>query len=186
MTQPTAKLSRERLLAQEHEDPALRADYERRLNAMLEVPLSTPRRTSAIVVLVGAAGMAVLLAALLVTESAAPWQTRSAFAVGTVFAAAWAAYALRLLRRGTYHRKLDSTTAANMAWTFTIITAVTFALLTRDKDPFVIFCFLFLLPAAVILLRTATEQSEIRTHERLLELEYKLARISESLGNRTK
>jgi hypothetical protein len=136
-----------------------------------------------VIVLVAAAAMGVLFVALLATE-AAPWRTRGAFAVGLLFAAAWVAYALRILRRGTYHRKTDSTTAANMAWIFSIVTAVAFALLTPNKDPFLLFGFLFLLPAAVILLRTVTEQSELRTQERLLELEYKLTRLSETLGNR--
>lgn len=179
------RLSREHLLALETEDPALRAEYERKLNAMLEVPLSPVRRTSTWLVLGAAAAMAVLFVALLATESV-PWKTRAAFAVGLVFAGGWVAYALRILRRGAYHRKADSTTAANMAWVFSLVTAAAFALLAPEKDPLMIFGFLFLLPAAVILLRTVTEQSEIRTHERLLELEYKLARISESVGGRGK
>ena len=178
----TNPLSREHLLGLETEDPALKAEYERKLNAMLEVPLSPVRRTSTVVVLVAAAAMGVLFIALLATESV-PWKTRSAFAIGLVFAAAWAAYALRILRRGTFHRKADPTIAANLAWLFSIITAVAFALLSPNKDPFVIFGFLFLVPAAVILLRTVTEQSELRTQERLLELEYRLTRLSETLNS---
>ena len=152
---------------------------------MLEVPLSPVRRTSTIVVLVVAAAKAVLFVALLATESV-PWKTRAAFGVGLLFAAGWAAYAARILRRGKYHRRTDSTTAANMAWVFSLVTAIAFALLSRDKDPFVIFGFLFLLPAAVILLRTAGEQSELRTREHLLEVEYKLARLSEALDKGAK
>ena len=150
-------LSGDHLLALEPEEPALRAEYERRLNMMLEIPLSPVRRTGTVVVMLAAATMAVL------------------------FAAAWVAYAVRILRRGKFHRRTDSTTAANMAWAFSVVTAVAFALLTPHKDPFVIFGFLFVLPAAVILLRTVTEQSEMRTQERLLELEYKLARLTEML-----
>jgi cation transport ATPase len=179
------ELSREHLLALEQPDPALRAEYERKLNAMLEIPLSPVRRASTVIVLAAAAGMAVLFVALLATESV-PWKTRGAFAVGLLFAAGWVAYAVRILRRGAYHRKTDSTTAANMAWIFSIVTAVAFALLSPDKNPFLIFGFLFLLPAAVILLRTVTEQSELRTQERLLELEYKLTRLSETLDRRGK
>ena len=47
------------------------------------------------------------------------------------------------------------------------------------RDPFVVYGFLFLLPASVIVLRTVVEQSELRTRERLLELEYKLAQLAE-------
>ena len=179
------ELSRDHLLALEEPDPALRAECERKLNAMLEIPLSPVRRASTVVVLAAAAGMAVLFVALLATESV-PWKTRGAFAVGLVFAAAWVAYAVRILRRGRYHRKTDSTTAANLAWVFSVVTAVAFALHSPDKNPFVMFGFLFLLPAAVVLLRTVTEQSELRTHERLLELEYKLTRLGEALDRRGK
>jgi cation transport ATPase len=176
----SGELAGDHLLALEPEEPALRAEYERRLNMMLEIPLSPVRRTGTVVVMVAAAAMAVLFAALLATESV-PWKTRSAFVVGLLFAAAWVAYAVRILRRGKFHRRTDSTAAANMAWAFSVVTAVAFALLTPHKDPFVIFGFLFVLPAAVILLRTVTEQSELRTQERLLELEYKLARLTEML-----
>jgi cation transport ATPase len=179
------ELSREHLLALEAEDPALRAEYERRLEAMLEVPLTTTRRVLTIAVAVVAAAMAVLFVALVATESV-PWKTQGAFALGMLFAAGWVAYAVRILRRGSYHRRTDSTTAANMAWAFTMLTAVAFALAAPHKDPFVIFGFLFLLPAAVILLRTVAEQSELRTHERLMELEYKLARLAETLEKRGK
>ena len=150
---------------------------------MLEVPLSKTRRVSLAVVLVGAVASGGLLAALLLTESAAPARTRIAFGVGVAFALAWAIYSARILYRGTYRRKTDSTTAAGMAFGFTIVTAVGFALVMgRRLDPFLMFGFLFVLPAAVILLRTAVEQSELRTHERILELEYRLARLSETLG----
>jgi hypothetical protein len=178
-------LLREHLLALEPQDPALRAEYERKLNAMLEVPLSETRRTSTAVVLVAAVAMGGLFVTLLLTESI-PWKTRGVFAVGLVFAAAWAVYAGRILRRGTFRRKTDSTVAAGLAWTFALITAIAFALLGPQKDPFTIFGFLFLLPAAVILLRTVTEQAEIRTQERLLELEYRLARLGEALQKNAK
>lgn len=103
--------------------------------------------------------------------------------MGIAFALASIRYAARILRRGTNRRKSDSTTAAGMVFGFTIATAVGVALVMgRRLDPFLMFGFLFVLPAAVILLRTAVEQSELRTHQRILELEYRLARLSEGLG----
>ena len=149
---------------------------------MLEVPLSRTRRVSLVVVLAGAVASAGLFAALLLTESV-PAKTRVAFGVGIAFALAWVVYAGRILRRGTYRRKGDSTAGANMAFGFTVATAVGFALVMgRRLDPFLMFGFLFVLPAAVVLLRTVVEQSELRTHERILELEYRLARLSEGLS----
>ena len=173
-------LSRDHLIALEPEDPALRAEYERRLNAMLEVPLSPARRAMLVAVGVAAAASIVLFVALMATESL-PWKIRGVFAVGILFAGAWIAYVVRILRHGAYRRKTDPRIAAAMGWGFTVITATAFALLSPHKDPFVMFCFLFLLPAAVMLLGTQTEQAELRTQERLLELEYRLARLAEAL-----
>jgi peptidoglycan/LPS O-acetylase OafA/YrhL len=173
-------LSREHLLALEPQDPALRAEYERKLNAMLEVPLSKMRRAFLIAVLVMCVGMIALFVTLMAQETL-PWKIRGVFSVGILFAGGWIAYLVRILRHGAMRRKTDPWIAAFMGWMFTIITATAFALLSPHKDPFVIFCFLFLLPAAVVLLGTQTEQAEIRTQEKLLELEYKLARIGETL-----
>ncbi len=117
---------------------------------MLEVPLSRTRRVSLSLVLVASVASAGLFAALLLTETV-PLKTRVALGVGVAFALAWILYTGRILRRGTYRRKSDSTTAAGMAFGFTITTAVGFALMMGQKvDPFVMFGFLFVLPAAVV------------------------------------
>ena len=178
---PDRNITREQLLALEPGTSALRADYERSLAAMLEVPLSRTRRISLAMVLVASVASAGLFAALLLTETV-PGKTRIAFGVGVGFALAWIVYCARILRRGTYRRKSDSTTAAGMVFGFTIVTAIGFALVMgRRLDPFLMFGFLFVVPAAVILLRTVVEQSELRTHERILELEYRLARLADCL-----
>lgn len=171
---------RERLLAIETEDPALRADYERRLNAMLEIPLSKTRRVFLWAVLVAAVGSLVLFVSLLATESI-PWKVRSAFLVGIAFAGCWIAYVVRILRHGSYRLKSDPPIAAVMGWMFSILTAMAFAMLSPNKDPFVIFCFLFLLPAAVMLLGAQTQQAALRTQEKLLELEYRISRLAEGM-----
>jgi hypothetical protein len=169
---------RERLLDIESEDPALRAEYERRLNAMLEIPLSNTRRVFLWAVLLGAVGSLALFAALLATETI-PFKIRAVFIVGIVFAGCWIAYIIRILRHGTYRLKSDPRIAAVLGWLFTIITAMAFAMLSPHKDPFVMFGFLFLIPAAVMLLATQTQQAELRTQEKLLELEYRIARLAE-------
>jgi hypothetical protein len=42
---------------------------------------------------------------------------------------------------------------------------------------------LFLIPAGLIVIRTVIEQSESRTQERLVELQYKVARLAEKFGD---
>ena len=147
---------------------------------MLEVPLSIGRRVFLWVVLLGAVGSLALFVSLLASESI-PWKVRSAFLIGIVFAGCWIAYVVRILRHGAYRLKSDPPIAAVMGWMFTILTAMAFAMLSPHKDPFVIFCFLFLLPAAVMLLGAQTQQASLRTQEKLLELEYRLARLAEGV-----
>jgi MFS family permease len=168
---------RRQLLAAEPETSALRAEYDRRLSAMIEVPLTRRRRACVIGVIVAAAGSAALFVALLATEPALPTRAKVAFGVGIAFAAGWILYAARILRRGTFNRRTDPVAGSAMAWAFTLTGAVLFAVAVDKPDPFVTFCFLFLLPAAVVLLRTTVEQSELRTRERLVELEYRLATL---------
>ena len=46
--------------------------------------------------------------------------------------------------------------------------------------PFTILGLVFLIGASVLLLRTVIEQSELRTREKLLELQYDMAEFKES------
>ena len=169
----------ERLLAAEAPDPALRAEYERRIHMMLEQKLTRPRKLSLWALTAAGGAMAVLQSALLLTETL-PGRAQAALAAGTLIGLAWVVYCLRILFRGTYRRKGDSMTAANMVFGFALLAAVFFAAFGGNADPLASIGFLFLLPAAVIFIRTLIEQSELRTQERLLELEYRLVQRSES------
>lgn len=176
---PDPKLTlRERLLAAEAEDPALRADYDRRLQAMLEQTLSTPRKVWFAVLAVACVVNVAVMGTFLLTRPA-PSLARVSIGLGIIFSLAWLVHFVRLIRRGTFRRKSDATLGASLVWFFVIATAILLAFGSKNLDPFVMFGFLFLLPASVIVLRTAVEQSELRTQERLLELEYKIARLSE-------
>ena len=169
---------RDRLLAAEPASDALRAEYERKLIAMLEKRLSTPKRIWLGLLAAFAGAAALLLTELQISDPLKPL-VRVGLGLGIVFSLTWAAFLGRMAWRGTMRLKADATIYANIVWGFVLVTAVFFAVIAKDRDPFLIYCFLFLLPASVVVLRTVIEQSELRTRERLLELEYKLAQLAE-------
>jgi hypothetical protein len=133
-------------------------------------------------VLAGACAVAALLMTELQVSDPLPPLARVGIGLGIVFSLCWAAFLGRLAWRGTFRMKGEATLYATMVWVFAVAMAVLLAVISKDRDPFVIYGFLFLLPASIIVLRTAMEQSELRTRERLLELEYKLAQVAEQVS----
>ena len=172
---------RRRMLAAEKENPALRAEYDRRIKAMFEVTVSKPKKIwfACLVLFCIAAGAAAIQ--LADTETLPP-AARIALLMGAAFSAAWAFFLARILRRGTLRRQIDPPTAAAMAFVFALAMCVVFAVAGMPADKVVLAGMLFLLPAGLMLLRTVIEQAEMRTQERIVELEYKIARLSEKLG----
>ena len=173
---------RRRLLAAEPENPALRAEYERRIHAMFEVPLSRPKRIWFTTLTVFAAVCGVGAIILVTTERGLPPAARVALVAGAAFAASWVFFLTRIVARGTFRRRVDAPTAAGMGFAFSLIMCVIFAVAGMAAEQVILMGMLFLLPAGLILLRTVIEQSEMRTQERLVELEYKIALLTEKLG----
>ena len=172
---------RRRMLAADTENPALRAEYDRRIKAMFEVTISPAKKAwfaflTIFCIVAGAAAVS-----LAVTERLPP-AARVALLMGAAFSAAWAFYLFRIVRRGTLRRQIDPPAAAGMAFAFSLAMCVLFAVAGMPTDKVVLTAVLFLLPAGLMLIRTVIEQAEMRTQERIVELEYKIARLSEKLG----
>ncbi|MEO6436756.1 MAG: hypothetical protein ABIP55_13490 [Tepidisphaeraceae bacterium] len=173
---------RRRLLAADEENPALRAQYDRRIKAMFEVTLSKPKKAwfACLTLFCVVGGGAALQQAI--TEKLPP-AARMGLLLGAAFSAAWAFYLIRILRHGTMQMRIDPPAAAGMGFVFSLLMCVLFAVSEMPADKVVLAGMLFLLPAGLILLRTVIEQAEMRTQERIVELEYKIARLSEKLGD---
>jgi hypothetical protein len=168
---------RERLLDVQTTDAALRADYERKMKAMFEVQLSAVKKlwfVTLILFSVGAGGMALVLG---LTEPL-PLASRASLLLGAGFSAAWCVYFIQLLVRGVYRRRIDAPMAAGMAFIFTLVMCGLLALGGVPAERVLLIAMLFLIPAGIILLRTIIEQSEMRTQERLVELQYELRTLA--------
>jgi hypothetical protein len=107
-------------------------------------------------------------------------------AIGVVFGLAGLGLLGRILLRGTYRHDRDSTQQAGLIWVFVVLLVTIFMVaggLGSIQGVGLIVCgIVFLIGAGVMLLRTVVEQSELRTREKLLELELRLAKINEDLG----
>jgi hypothetical protein len=177
---------RDKLIAAEPQTQALRAEHERKVRAMMEKTLSVPNRIGflfgTLASVGGAAGAAIIL---LRVWRHLPLAAIGGLAAGAILSLVAAALAARILVRGRLDRDRDTNALAGVIWAFTVILVVSFTL-TGGMDNIrgvgmTVMGVVFLIGAAVVLLRTVIERSELHTREKLLELELRLAEISERL-----
>ena len=109
------------------------------------------------------------------------------FAAGSVFGLAFATVCLSIAVTGRLLLKKHPPVMAGGAWAFTVI-VMTLCLVTAPSlsDPAVgnrmlLAGLAFIVMAAVFLLGSRTEQSELNVKEKLLEIEYRLAELTEKI-----
>ena len=176
---------RKRLLELEQPTPTLRERHEREMQAMFDQPLTGIRRWSWLGTAVMGAVFAILFGTLaIVTPAEFPWYGRVVFAAGALFGVGWAIMAIRVFIRGRLNLKADTAASAGMAWGLPVI-VLTIALVWAPHDiaglRMILFGLVFLVMGGVFLIRHVVEQSERKTRERLLEIEYRLAELAEAI-----
>jgi tellurite resistance protein TehA-like permease len=181
---------RDRLLAVEKSTPTAR--YRKELANLRERRLSPFQRVvmSAVLVLVTVA--TVVMGKLAIAGPAnMPMVAQLAFGTGAIGGLLCAAFIGGILRRGVVRRMKDPVSMNSGIWVMSGL-SVAFALYLggnmtdHGPSPFIgIYLILFMLfffgSASVLLVRSHLEQIDLRTREKLLELEYQLAEISEQL-----
>ena len=176
---------REKLMAAEPDNPAGRAEYEKRLAALLEEPITRTRRGGLLLAILVSLATVVVSGVLAVRFRHGPAVVLEGMAIGAVFGIIGLIVAGRILFRGVYHRRGDSVAQANLIWVFTVLLQVTFmeadGLHPQAGMHLTVFGLVFLIGASVLLLRTVIEQSELRTREKLLELQYEMAELKDAL-----
>jgi hypothetical protein len=175
----------QRLLAVEPLSPNSRQQLEQELSHMFQRELSKTRRTFFGAVAASALVSGGICGALALTEPDLPTLPRTALAVGSLFGLAWAVVAARICWRGELDLKRDARRIAAMVWTFTVL-MMTFFLFAgmnaenRQQGIMMIVGGLpFLIGAGVYWLNFRIEQAELSTQEKFLQLELRLAMISE-------
>ena len=147
--------------------------------------LTTTRRVVFGIVAIVALTSALICASLAVTESTLPALPRIGLAVGTLFGFAWAVVAARICWRGVLDVKLDARRIAAMVWVFTVLMMVFFLMAGMSaKDRMLGLMMIanglaFLIGAGVYWITYRIEEAELNTREKLLQLELRLAELSE-------
>ena len=182
------KTFRDRLVNMEQVTPELRDKYRREVKALFEKRLTTFGKLTWIAAGIGGAGFLVLFGTAAVLASAEfPIIGRLMFIAGAAFGLAWIGLAAVILKRGSYHRVAHSRAAAGLGWGVAVICA-TGALLMSNVLPdrivgVKVLCvsLIFLVPAAMFMLQSRIEESGLRTREKLLEIELRVAELAEKL-----
>ena len=179
------RVFRERLLDAEQVTPALKERYHKELQAMLEKKLSGFRRWVWLGSAIMGLGFAVLFGTLAVVEPAEfpPWG-RLGFAAGALFGIGWLLLGLKVVWRGSLDLKFDTAAANGMAWGLAVV-MVTLAMVFAPENTvglrMILSGLVFLVMGALFVIRHVIEQSELKTREKLLEIEYRLAELTDGM-----
>jgi MFS family permease len=183
-TEPGTRFA-ERLVAVEPLSPQSQERLEEELHAMFVRELTTPRRMFMGAVGLVALGSAAVCGFLASTEPDLPLLARVGLATGTLFGLAWTVVAARVCWRGAIDIRRDSRRMAIMVWVFTVLMMVLFLMVGMSVQDRLLGIMMianglaFLIGAAVYWLSHRIEQAELATREKLLQLELRLAEISE-------
>jgi hypothetical protein len=182
----------ERLLDLERPDPARREQYELAVRDMLELKLTGFRKWSWLASAVASIAIAVYLVVQIFLAPRLPLAAKAGLAGGAVFSLGWAGLAIRLVKQGALSRKRDPVLLAGLIWIAMVLMETMFMLLAMEQPTaphatlIVTVGLVFLLSAGVQLLRSVVEQGEVRTREKLLEIEYRVTQLAEALARQSR
>jgi hypothetical protein len=176
---------RDQLLKSEHVTPSLKERHEEEIRAMIEKQLTRPANIawglSGLAGMVLAVGFGILAIAL---PREAPWYARLGFVGGALFGIGWAYLGFKIFRRGFIDLKVDAGIYAGLSWGLPVFLVTMFMVWAPDNITglrMILSGLVFLVMGAMFLLRNIIEQSELKTREKLLEIEYRLAELTEAL-----
>ncbi|HSV16716.1 MAG TPA: hypothetical protein VLI90_20795 [Tepidisphaeraceae bacterium] len=179
---------RQQFLAAESFDPALRQKYQLEVKAMFEHKLTKMHRL--VYVFTGLLSIAIIVLFAVISfqlPQRFPPLARAAFGLGILFALGWAIQSYRIVRRGSVKMRKDPRTMAALVWVFIVLmVTINMVLAGRAGDriwgvQIVVNSLVFLVGAAVFLIGTIVQQAQMQTQEKLLEIEYRLAELTEQI-----
>ncbi|HET6455426.1 MAG TPA: hypothetical protein VFI02_13565 [Armatimonadota bacterium] len=178
----------DRLVESEQMSPGCRERYEREVKAMLETRLTPIQRfTFGFTALVGI-GFLVVFGYLAIMASELPALARGGFALGSIFGLVWGIVAGRVAWKGVMHRRNIPNALTGMVWGLIVFVTVG-TLLVTGKHPdsvrsvyMVLSVLVYFVMGVAFVITNRIDQTFIRTEEKFLQLELKLAEIAERIG----
>jgi Na+/proline symporter len=177
---------RDQLCELETHNPLLRERYTQEIRAMLERKLTWRWKLFLAAVVFASLAIAAYLVSLALLHDELPLLARAGLVGGAVFGVAWAFLGGRALRRGTWELRTQPAAMAGLAWGLAVLLETCFLVLAPQfPDHFQATVALFsglviLVGAGVMMITVCIQQAELRTQERLLRLEYRIAELSEN------
>jgi hypothetical protein len=174
-----------RLLELDPQTAGGRSHFEARARELFDRKLSAKDWFWMLVMGVGGLAGATVCGLLAATEPAGmPVLTRIVLAVLACIGLFWATLSATVLRRGAINTAVHGAIAAKMGFVFSLAAAVLIGVLSLAGVGGAPATGLLLLPivplvlASVVVVGREVRQAELRLHERLLEIEYRLARLA--------
>jgi MFS family permease len=175
----------QRLIECEAPTPALQEQYRKEINAMFEKKLGPWGRAMWVFWTVFGLAMGTFFAVVAVySYGKLPVWVTAGFGLGAAFGLAYAVLSGWIAWSGRYQLKTQAPAIVGLTWVFTVL-YVTLLLVFAPHSivglRMLVSALFFLVFAAVFLLAGRTEQAELRTKEKLLEIEYRLVDLAEQL-----
>ena len=175
---------RERLLRLDKITPALKEQYDKEVQAMLEKRLTGATRWGWLgCTVVNMMAAAVLVTFTMIAPPGVPLLARLPVAVAALFSLSFAILGLYAFWRGSFKRKSDTAVYTGMTWAFAVLLATLFIVIAPDSIlglRLILFGLVVLVVGAVFLIRNVIEQTALTAREKLLEIEYCLAGLVET------
>lgn len=181
------KKFRDDLVALEPVSGELKRKYEKELETMFDQKLTTPRKWGVVAIIIVMFAQFAIFSYAAFAFSMLPFLARLGFGLGMVFSLAFAVMLINTIRKGSYNLRSDANAMTGAMWVFMVFFITIILLLAGRMDnkivavQMVVNSTIFLLMAMTFLLQNTVAQSELKTREKLLELEYRLTSIDEKL-----
>jgi hypothetical protein len=176
---------RKKLLDSEHFNPELREKYNREVHMLFEKKLSAPRKWFMTALIVIMLGQAACFLYAVIAFSELPLIGRIGFGVAVLFSLSFAVLLFSIIRRGSINIKSDSNWYTGIIWIFLVIMITLFMLLAGNMHDtargmsIVLNGLVFLIFGVVFILQNNINQAQLKTQEKLLEIELRLAEMKE-------
>lgn len=186
------KTFRDELLDMEKPTANYKEKYEKEVQAMVEKKLTGVNKWLHVLSLIMGLGFLALFGTVaVITPKEFPLWGRSIFALGAVFGLIIIILEAWILKKGTVNLRTDNMAMAGLGWCFVVIVASIVLVYSGElPEPItgvrMIVCILvFEVMAAAILLKAIIERSEVKTREKLLEIEYRIAELAERIEGKS-
>jgi hypothetical protein len=165
-----------------------RGKTEREERNMYDKKLSTPRKWGIIAFIPIMLAQTVAFTCALFIAPELPVLAKAGFGLGIVFSLTFAVFLARIVRKGSFNIKKDPNILTGLTWVFLVFFMTIVMMLADEMSDtvkgisMVLNTLVFLMFGVVFLLQNTIHQANLRTREKLQEIESQLADLSKRVA----